>query len=160
MNARAIGLMAALGLLVVGWLVVSLWPGDKSVTIEVKQMPRRSDALPTKQVVFGFDPPDLELTLLEVSRLDEATQQTRGMIVTMSDGPGPVWRLVPQGDREASEPVRVVRFGRRGRSGMEVDLPTTGLDPGIRYQVTVKAKGGWRGQAEFIAEPNPRASGS
>jgi hypothetical protein len=156
MNARAIGLMAALGLLLLGWLVVIFWPGDKTVTIEVKQLPRSSAALPTQQVVFGFDP-ELELTLLEVSRLDEATEQTEGMLVTMSDGPGPVWRLIPQDDREASEPTRVVRFGRRGRNGMQVDLPTTGLDPGIRYQITVKAKGGWRGQAEFIAEPNPRA---
>ncbi len=159
MNARSIGLTAALALLIVGWLVVSFWPAGKSVTIEIKQRPRSSAALPTNEVIFGFDPA-VELTMLEVTRLDEATEQTRGMLVTMSEGPGPVWRLVPQDDRQASDPTRVMYFGRRGRSGMKEDLATTGLEPNIRYKITVIDKSGGRGEKEFVAEPNPLAESS
>lgn len=159
MNGRAIGLMVALGVLVVGWAVVALWPDGGEVTVEVKQRAPRSERYPSAQVIFGIDPA-LELTEVLVERLDEATEIHSGMVITQSAGPGPIWRLVPADDRDASDEVRIITFGRRGGIGMQVDLATTGLDPGVRYKVTVKGKDGRSGSAEFVAEPNPRANNS
>ena len=164
MNGRSITLVVVLVAIILGWLGYALFSGGNNVTIKVIQQTPNSDAYPSAIVLFGFDPA-LELTELLVERLDEATETRRGMVVVTSEGPGPVWRLIPREDRAASEPARAITYARRndkfkGDVGLNTDreIGATWLEPGVRYRVSVKAKGGLTGSTEFVAEPNRRAA--
>ena len=164
MNSRVITLLVIFGAILLGWLGYTFWPGGNGLEILVKhQTPRRASS-PSAQAMFTFSPPDVELTEVLVERLDEATEKQVGMIVVTSEGPGPVWRLIPQDDREASKPARGIVYASRndkfkGNIGMrrDRDVDFHLLEPGIRYRVTIRAKGGLVGTADFTAQPNPKA---
>ncbi len=164
MNGRSTTLVAVLVAIILGWLGYALFSGGNNVTIKVIQQTPDSDAYRSAIVLFGFDPA-LELTELLVERLDEATETQRGMVVVTSEGPGPVWRLIPREERVASDPARVIPYARRNcRINKDVGLVTDReigaihLEPGVRYRITVKTKGGLSGSTEFVAEPNRRAT--
>ena len=164
MNGRSITLLVIFGAILFGWLTYTFWPGGNDLEILVKHQTPRWASAPSAEVMFTFSPPDIELTEVLVERLDEATEKQVGMIMVTSEGPGPVWRLIPQDDREASKPARGIVFARRndkfkGNIGMrrDRDVDFHSLEPGIRYRVTIRAKGGRVGPAEFTAQPNPKA---
>jgi len=99
------------------------------------------------------------LTALTVIRLDEATERKVGMTFVTSEGPGPIWQLVPLKDDAAVNAAKGIRYGEkrdvsRTRLGLKHEIFPVPLEPGIRYKVVIKAKGGIASEAEFTALAN------
>jgi len=161
MNTRSKTLLFLLIAIIAGYLGYTFWPRTNQIEVRVYQLQPAWSEFPSAKVMFGFGR-DVRLTELLVERLAAPTEIRQGMAITMSEGPGPVWRLVPADDREAGSPARTIDFGanrdkNKGDIGMEHDLRPTWLQPGVRYRITIKGKRGAHGQAEFVVEPNRKA---
>jgi len=158
MTKQAKFLLSVLIAIAVGYLAYTFWPRTNQIEITVIQRQPAHPEFPSAKVMFGFER-DVRLTEILVERLDEAKEIREGMSITMSDGPGPVWRLVPDEDRSHGSPIRTIEFGRdrdkfKGESGMKHDLFPTWLQPDVRYRITIRGAKGARGEAEFVVEPN------